>query len=81
MRAGKRLPLRPKEHALLEYFLRHPDQVLSRVRIYEHVWESRYDGWSNVIEVYISGLRRKLDAGSQQPLIRTLRGQGYVLQG
>jgi DNA-binding response OmpR family regulator len=78
MRAGKRLPLRPKEHSLLEYFLRYPDQVLSRVRIYEHVWQSRYDGWSNVIEVYVRYLRLHLEATGSR-LIHTVRGRGYVL--
>ena len=78
MRAGKRLPLRPKEHALLEYFLRHPEEVLSRVRIYEHVWASRYDGWSNVIEVYVRYLRLHLEElGSR--LVHTVRGRGYIL--
>lgn len=79
LRAGRRLPLRPKEHALLEYFLRHPEEVLTRARIYEHVWEAHFDGASNVIEVYIRYLRQHLEALGER-LIHTVRGRGYILQ-
>ncbi len=78
MRGGERLPLRPREYQLLEYFLRNPEQVLTRSRIYEHVWEARYDGLSNVIEVYIRYLRNHLEALGPR-LIHTLRGRGYML--
>lgn len=78
MRGGKRLKLRPREYSLLEYFLRNPEQVLSRSRIYEHVWESPYDGLSNVIEVYIRYLRNSLEEKGDR-LIHTLRGRGYML--
>ena len=61
-RAGHALPLTAKEHGLLVFFLRHPGQVLSRTRIYEHVWDERYDGLSNTLEVHVKELRRKLEA-------------------
>ena len=76
---GRRLELRPREHALLEFFLRHPEQVLSRQRIYEHVWEHDFDGLSNVLEVYVRYLRTKLDPHGER-LIQTVRGRGYELR-
>jgi two-component system copper resistance phosphate regulon response regulator CusR len=76
-RAGKRLDLTAKEQALLVLFLRHPGEVLSRTRIYEQVWEDRYDGTSNALEVHIMELRRKLEALGPR-LIATVRGRGYV---
>jgi two-component system copper resistance phosphate regulon response regulator CusR len=76
-RAGHRLNLTAKEEALLLFFLRHPGEVLSRTRIYEHVWEDRYDGLSNTLEVHIVELRRKLEAHGPR-LIQTLRGRGYA---
>lgn len=78
MRAGDRLNLRPREYQLLEYFMRNPEQVLTRSRIYEHVWEARYDGLSNVIEVYIRYLRNHLEENGPR-VIHTLRGRGYIL--
>lgn len=77
-RAGQALPLTAKEHALLLFFLRHPGEVLSRTRIYEHVWDERYDGLSNTLEVHVMELRRKLEAHGGGRLIHTLRGRGYV---
>jgi two-component system, OmpR family, copper resistance phosphate regulon response regulator CusR len=76
-RAGKRLDLTAKEEALLVLFLRHPGEVLSRTRIYEQVWDERYDGISNTLEVHIVELRRKLESHGPR-LIHTLRGRGYV---
>lgn len=76
-RAGKPLDLTAKEHALLVFFLRHPGEVLSRTRIYEHVWDDRYDGISNTLEVHVMELRRKLEARGPR-LIQTLRGRGYL---
>ncbi|APW59588.1 response regulator transcription factor [Paludisphaera borealis] len=76
-RGGKPLDLKAKEYALLVFFLRHPNEVLSRTRIYEHVWDERYDGLSNTLEVHIFELRRKLEAHGDR-LIHTLRGRGYV---
>ncbi len=77
-RAGARLELTAKEEALLVFFLRHPGEVLSRTRIYDHVWEERYDGLSNTLEVHVMELRRKLEARGPR-LIHTLRGRGYLL--
>lgn len=79
MRRGQRLVLRPREYALLEYFLRHPEHVLTRAVLYEHVWEYTYDGMSNVLEVYVRYLRGKLEAEGPR-LIHTVRGRGYVFQ-
>src|SRR5947209_3672539 len=76
-RAGHRLDLTPKEEALLAFFLRHPGQVLSRTRIYEQVWDERYDGVSNTLEVHVMELRRKLEARGPR-LIQTVRGRGYL---
>ncbi|MBV8558212.1 MAG: response regulator transcription factor [Planctomycetaceae bacterium] len=76
-RGGHSLDLTAKEYALLVFFLRHPGQVLSRTRIYEHVWDERYDGLSNTLEVHVFELRRKLEAHGGR-LIHTLRGRGYV---
>ena len=72
------LSLTAKEHSLLVFFLRHSGQVLSRTRIYEHVWDERYDGFSNTLEVHVKELRRKLEAHGER-LIHTLRGRGYLL--
>jgi two-component system copper resistance phosphate regulon response regulator CusR len=76
-RAGRPLNLTAKEQALLVFFLRHPGEVLSRTRIYEHVWDERYDGLSNTLEVHVMELRRKLEAHGGR-LIHTRRGRGYV---
>ena len=75
-RAGHKLELTAKEYALLVFFLRHPGQVLTRTRIYEHVWDERYDGLSNTLEVHVKDLRRKLEAHGGR-LIHTLRNRGY----
>jgi DNA-binding response OmpR family regulator len=76
-RNGKALDLKAKEYALLVFFVRNSGQVLSRTRIYEHVWDERYDGLSNTLEVHVFELRRKLEAHGDR-LIHTLRGRGYV---
>ncbi len=78
-RDGHLLELTAKERALLTLFLRHPGEVLSRTRIYEYVWDERYDGLSNTLEVHIMELRRKLEAHGPR-LIHTLRGRGYVFK-
>jgi len=75
-RAGQPIPLTAKEYALLVFFLRHPNEVLSRTRIYEHVWDERYDGLSNTLEVHVMELRKKLEARGPR-LIHTLRNRGY----
>jgi two-component system copper resistance phosphate regulon response regulator CusR len=75
-RAGRRLDLTAREYALLVFFLRHPGEVLGRTRIYEHVWDERYDGLSNTLEVHVMELRKKLEAHGDR-LIHTLRNRGY----
>jgi DNA-binding response OmpR family regulator len=72
------LELTAKEQALLIFFLRHPNQVLSRTRIYDHVWDEHYDGLSNTLEVHVMELRRRLEAHGPR-VIHTLRGRGYIL--
>ena len=79
-RAGQRIELTSREYALLVFMLRHPGEVLSRTRIYEHVWEERYDGLSNTLEVHVMELRRKLEAYGPR-LIHTLRNRGYRFGG
>ena len=78
-RAGQKIKLTTKEFALLEYFIRKANRVLSRTMIGEHVWDMNFDSDSNVIDVYVSMLRRKLDKGFDKPLIHTVIGSGYVL--
>ena len=77
-RAGHRLDLTAREQALLIFLLRHSEQVVSRTRIYEAVWDDRYDGLSNTLEVHVMELRRKLEAHGPR-LIHTLRNRGYLL--
>src|SRR5262245_18194768 len=77
-RAGRPLGLTAREQALLLFFLRHPGEVLSRTRLYEQVWQERYDGLSNTLEVHVMELRKKLEAHGPR-LIYTVRGRGYVL--
>ena len=75
-RAGQRIELAAREQALLVLFLRHPGEVLSKTRIYEQVWDERYEGLSNTLEVHVMELRRKLEVHGPR-LIHTLRGKGY----
>ncbi len=77
-RAGHSLELTAKEQALLVFFMRNPGQVLSRTRIYEHVWDEKYDGLSNTLEVHVMEVRRRLEAHGPR-VIHTLRGRGYML--
>jgi two-component system copper resistance phosphate regulon response regulator CusR len=80
-RSGRELDLTAKEFALLEYLVRHTGEVVGRADISEHVWDQTYDPFSKVIEVFIQRLRRKVDEGHAVKLIRTRRGEGYVLTG
>lgn len=79
-RAGKEILLTPREFALLEFFLRHPGKVLSKIEIAEKVWDVDFDTGTNVIEVYVNYLRNKVDKGFETKLIHTQFGQGYVLK-
>ncbi len=79
-RAGKRIELSQREFALLEYLTRNHGQILSRTMILEHVWDMQQDPLTNVVDVHITRLRRKIDQGFAQPLIHTIRGVGYVLR-
>jgi len=79
-RAGKAVDLTSKEYALLEYFVRQPNRVLTRTQIAEHVWDYDFVAMSNIVDVYIRYLRRKLGDTREQPMLRTIRGTGYQLR-
>jgi DNA-binding response OmpR family regulator len=79
MRGGERLNLTPKEFQLLEYFLLHPEEVVRRTELLEKVWDLHFDPMSNVVDVHVANLRRKLLETGEKPLIHTVRGVGYVL--
>lgn len=79
-RAGRRIELRPREWTLLELFMRHPDQILSRAAILSQVWDLSFDPGSNVVDVYVGYLRKKLNQAALPPLIQTVRGAGYRLR-
>jgi two-component system OmpR family response regulator len=78
-RLGKSIDLRPKEFLLLEYLVRNVNRPVTRTMILEHVWNSSFEGLTNVVDVYISALRGKVDRGFPQKLIQTNRGIGYTL--
>ncbi|HEY5457496.1 MAG TPA: response regulator transcription factor [Acidothermaceae bacterium] len=79
-RAGQRIELAPREWALLELFMRSPTHLLTRQRILNQVWECGFDAGSNVVDVYVGYLRRKLNRAGLEPLLHTVRGAGYRLQ-
>jgi len=79
-RAGRAIDLTAKEYALLEYFMRNKDRVLSRTIISEHIWDYNFDTGTNLIDVYVSHLRTKIDSGHERKLIHTVRGVGYVMR-
>jgi DNA-binding response OmpR family regulator len=79
-RGGRPIELTPREYALLEYFMRNRGRVLSRALIAEHVWGVHFDSFTNVIDVYVNYLRRKIDADPEPKLLHTVRGVGYVLK-
>ena len=79
-RAGTKLELTSKEFALLQYMIRNQGQVLSRDQIEQHIWDYDYMGSSNMVDVYIRYLRKKVDDPFEKKLIRTIRGAGYVLK-
>jgi two-component system, OmpR family, response regulator len=79
-RAGRPIELLPREYRLLEYMMRHPGHVLTRTMLFEEVWGYRYDPQTNVIDVHVGRLRRKLEEGGLPPMIHTVRSSGYVLR-
>lgn len=80
VRAGRQIDLTPREYALLEYFMRHAGEVLSRTELIDHVWDFAYDGGSNVVDVYVRYLRQKMDAPFRVRMLETVRGAGYRLK-
>jgi two-component system, OmpR family, response regulator len=79
-RAGTDVPLTAREFAVLEYLARHPGEVISRTRLLDHVWDENYLGSTNIVDVYVGYLRRKLEQPFERALIRTVRGVGFVLE-
>ncbi len=79
-RGGEPIELSAKEFALLSYFMHNKNRVLTREKIEDHVWNFDYEGGTNVVDVYVSYLRKKIDSGREPKLIRTVRGAGYVLK-
>lgn len=80
-RNGRQISLTSKEYAVLEYLMRHPGEVVTREKISAHAWDDNYDPASNVIDVYIARLRKKLDDPAEPPMLSTIRGAGYRLAG
>lgn len=79
-RGGRPIDLLPREYQILEYLMRHAGQVVTRTMMFEEVWEYRFDERTNVIDVHINKLRRKIDPEGMPPMIHTVRGSGYVLR-
>lgn len=79
-RSGREIELSSKEYQILEYLMLNKNQVLDREKVRSHIWSWDYDGQSNVVDVYISILRKKIDDGFEPKLIHTVRGSGYILQ-
>jgi heavy metal response regulator len=79
-RGGEWIDLTPREFTLLDYFMRNPGRVLTRTMIAEHVWDYSFDTSTNIIDVYVNYLRKKIDAGQTSRLLHTVRGVGYVLK-
>jgi heavy metal response regulator len=79
-RAGENIELTSTEYALLEYLMIHAEQVVTRTMISEHVWDQNFDSYSNVINVYVNYVRKKVDAGFSKKLIHSVRGRGYVIK-
>ena len=80
MRKGREIELTSKEYALLEYFMRNPEKVLTRTMISEHVWDYHFDSLTNVVDVYVNYLRKKIDKDFEPKLIHTIRGVGYIMK-
>ena len=79
-RGGRLVDLSPREFRLLEYFMLHPDEVVTRVQLLEKVWDMSFDPETNVVDAHISNLRKKLEKQSEPRLIQTVRGAGYALR-
>lgn len=79
-RGGQRLDLTPKEFQLLEYFMLHPERVVRRTELLEKVWDLHFDPMSNVVDVHVGNVRRKLEVGGREDVLHTVRGVGYVLR-
>ncbi|MDX2481210.1 MAG: response regulator transcription factor [Desulfuromusa sp.] len=79
-RAGEEIILTSKEYALMEYFMRNPNRVLTRLMIAENVWDYTFDSFTNIIDVYVNYLRNKIDQKFEKKLIHTVRGAGYALK-
>jgi len=79
-RGDKEIDLTAKEYSLLEYFMRNPNQVLTRTMIADHVWDYTFDSFTNIIDVYVNYLRKKIDRDADKKLIHTVRGVGYILK-
>ena len=79
-RGGREIELTAKEYALLEYFMRNPNRILTRTLITEHVWDYHFDPSTNVVDVYVNYLRKKIDQGFEKKLIHTIRGSGYMIK-
>ncbi|HEU5170387.1 MAG TPA: response regulator transcription factor [Gemmatimonadales bacterium] len=80
-RGGRPIELTPKEYAVLEYLMRHPGRVMSRTLITEYAWDYHFDPGTNIVDVVINRLRKKIDSGQEQKLLHTVRGVGYVVKG
>lgn len=80
-RGGSPIELTPKEYAVLEYLMRHPGRVMSRTLITEYAWDYHFDPGTNIVDVVINRLRKKVDADFAQKLVHTVRGVGYVVKG
>jgi two-component system, OmpR family, response regulator len=78
-RGAKILNLKPREFKLLEYLMRHADQVVTRTMLLENVWDYHFDPQTNVVDVHISRLRQQIDVGAERPLLKTIRNAGYML--
>jgi two-component system, OmpR family, response regulator len=79
-RAGKDIPLQPREFKLLEYLMRHAGHIVTRTMLLENVWDYHFDPQTNVIDVHVSRLRSKIDKGFDEPILQTVRGAGYMIR-
>ncbi len=79
-RKERRIELTPKEYALLEFFMRHPGQIITRAMISERIWDYHFDTSTNIVDVHVSHLRNKIDRDFAPKLLHTVKGVGYVLE-